>query len=211
MEAGRRARTGGLLLGLAALAATASAASPASAEAVAEARQVVVETVQSVLGILRDRALSDDDKRQRIEQVAYQRFDFPTVSRLVLARNWRRLTPRQREEFTQEFKQHLSLTYGKNVERYADEDVAVDQARAESNGDVTVRTRVLGGAAEAYLVDYRLRRGGGEWGIIDVIVEGVSLLQNFRTQTQELISNVGPEGLIEKLRSKNEARTAKGG
>ncbi len=199
----------GVALGLAGAPASAEGAVDDAAAAAARAR--VADTVERVLAVLRDPALSGDDKRARIEGLAYERFDFATISRLVLARNWRRMTPEQRAAFQEEFKRHLSLTYGGSVDRYRDEEVVLGATRVERNGDVTVRTRVEGDAAEPVFVDYRLRRREDAWLVIDVIIENVSLLQNFRTQTQELISNVGPEGLIEKLRSKNEARTAKGG
>jgi phospholipid transport system substrate-binding protein len=188
-----------LLLPLEALAAPASDADRDAAKAAVDA------TVDSVMTVLNNDAMPIEQKRDAIEAIAYERFDFTTISKLVLARNWRRMTPTQREQFEQEFKRHLSVTYGDSLDRYGDETVEITDSRAERNGDVTVRSRILGNE-EPLSVDYRLRSQNGSWYVIDVIVEGVSLLSNFRSQTQEIISAEGPEGLIQKLREKNEGR-----
>ena len=188
-----------LLLPLEALAAPASDADRDAAKAAVDA------TVDSVMSVLHNDAMPTGQKRDAIEAIAYERFDFTTISKLVLARNWRRMTPTQREQFEQEFKRHLSVTYGDSLDRYGDETVEITDSRAERNGDVTVRSRILG-EGDPLAVDYRLRSRNGSWYVIDVIVEGVSLLSNFRSQTQEIISAEGPEGLIQKLREKNEGR-----
>jgi phospholipid transport system substrate-binding protein len=183
----------------------AAAAAPASDADRDAAKAAVDATVDSVMAVLNDEALPIGQKRDAIEAIAYERFDFNTISKLVLARNWRRMTPAQREQFEQEFKRHLSVTYGDSLDRYGDETVEITDSRAERNGDVTVRSRILG-EGDPLGVDYRLRSRNGSWYVIDVIVEGVSLLSNFRSQTQEIISAEGPEGLIQKLREKNEGR-----
>lgn len=180
--------------------AAAAMASPADQEA---ARQQVSRTVDDVVAILRNDQIDTDQKLREIQDIAYERFDFGTISKLVLARNYRRMTPQQRSDFEEEFKRHLSKTYGKNLDRYSDENVEITETRPERNGDVTVRTQVVGGA-EPILVDYRLRGHDGTWYVIDVIIENVSLLSNFRSQTQEIISREGPDGLIRTLREKND-------
>ena len=194
-----------LLTAMALLFPLAAAAAPASDADRDAAKAAVDATVDSVMAVLNDEALPIEQKRNAIEAIAYERFDFNTISKLVLARNWRRMTPAQREQFEQEFKRHLSVTYGDSLDRYGDETVEITDSRAERNGDVTVRSRILS-EGDPLAVDYRLRSRNGSWYVIDVIVEGVSLLSNFRSQTQEIISAEGPEGLIQKLREKNEGR-----
>lgn len=185
-----------LLLGLTALppAVTGAAESPTA---------VVRHTTDAVLAVLADTNLTADQKRHEIEQIVYAHFDFRTLSRLVLARNWKRLTPPQQTDFVEEFKKHLSLTYGKNVERYNNERAIVLSDRQEPGGDWTVKTKVVRPTASDFRVDYRLRKRHGEWRVIDVIVEGVSLVANYRSQFQEIVSNEGPAKLIERLHEKN--------
>jgi phospholipid transport system substrate-binding protein len=175
----------------------------------AEARAAVRETLDAVLEVLKDSSLSLEQKREKTEEIAYARFDFDTITRLVLARNWKRLSQEQRSDFVVEFRRHLSLTYGETLQRYEDEKIAIDRSRFERNGDVTVRTRIVGASVDPVLVDYRLRKKEASWSVIDVIVEDVSQMLNFRTQTQEIISEIGPAGLIERLRQKNAERESK--
>jgi phospholipid transport system substrate-binding protein len=165
---------------------------------------VVKDTLDAVVAVLRDRKISDGDRQAGVEEIAYARFDFDTISRLVLARNWKKLDPRQRDQFVVEFKRHLSLSYWKTLDEYRNEEVQVTGARKARNGDVTVRTRVVGSdQSSPILIDYRMRPDGSDWVVIDVIIEGVSLVQNFRSQTQEIISEVGVDELIDQLREKN--------
>jgi phospholipid transport system substrate-binding protein len=166
--------------------------------------QVVDSLASQVLPILRDNALSADQKRDRIEQIAYQAIDFDTLSKLVLARNWTKFSPAQQGEFEAEFKRHLSVTYGHNVESYNNERVQILGERKEGRGDVTVQTKILRGGHSADIqVDYRLRQHDGQWKIIDIIVEGVSLVSNFRSQFQDIVTNGGPDRLLALLKEKN--------
>jgi phospholipid transport system substrate-binding protein len=175
-------------------------------------RAVVQETVDQAISILREETASREEKMNRIEELAGQRFGFHWMSRLVLARNWKKLSEPQRADFLVEFKKHLSLTYGRRLMEFSEEKIEIADARTESNNDVTVKTRIIGGAAGAdgVTLDYRLRSREGPWLVIDVIIEGVSLVSNFRSQVQEIVSEKGPDQLIEILREKNakEAQTS---
>lgn len=164
---------------------------------------VVQQTADDVIAVLQNKELTSEQRRQKIEEIVYTRFDFKTLSRLVLARNWRTLTPEQQEAFVTEFKRHLSVTYGKNVESYNNERAVVTGDRQEARGDWTVKTKITRPTAADILVDYRLRKDGGTWQVIDVIIEGVSMVANFRSQFQEIISRDGAVKLIDLLREKN--------
>jgi phospholipid transport system substrate-binding protein len=186
----------GLLLAAAALRGHA-----AIAPAEEEARHFVQQTIDDVLGILHDDGLSLEQKKDRVEQIAYERFDFELISRLVLARNWNSMSEQQRADFVDAFKKHLSATYRDTLDTFRDEKIAVDGSRLESRGDVTVMTVVRQDTGDTK-VDYRLRKTDAGWRGIDVIIEGVSLVQNFRTQAQEIIGAEGADALIQKLRDK---------
>jgi len=164
---------------------------------------VVQQTADAVVAVLAEKSLTADRKREKIQDIVYAHFDFNTLSRLVLARNWKQLSAAQQGEFVEEFKKHLSITYGKNVESYKNEHAVVTGDREESGGDWTVKTKIVRPSAADILVDYRLRKEDDGWKVIDVIIEGVSLVANFRSQFQEIVSNQGPQKLIELLREKN--------
>lgn len=167
-------------------------------------RDVVKRMADDVIVALKDKSVSGDAKRHRVEQIVYAGVDFETLSRLVLARNWNRFSPDEQARFQSEFKEHLSVTYGKSVDSYKNETLSILSDREEARGDWTVKTKVnRGGGPDDIMVDYRLRQANGEWKIIDVIVEGVSLVSNFRSQFQDLLSSKTPNELIGLIHDKN--------
>ena len=179
-----------------------------TAEGGPTAREVMEKTVVEVVAILKDGNETTNGRREQLEQIAYDRFDFRTMSRLVLARNWKRLSKDQQGEFVTEFRTYLANDYGSRLDRYGDEDAAVVGERPEPRGDITIKTEIRGGDNDGALVDYRMRSRNGDWKIIDVVIEGISLVANFRDQFREVISSGGPEGLLKKLKEKNTAGQA---
>jgi phospholipid transport system substrate-binding protein len=171
--------------------------------AAAGPRETMRETIDQVLAVLNDSSFDDDQRRASIEEIAYARFDMYTMSRLVLARAWKRFSPQQQEEYIAEFKQYLANNYGSRINRYDQEKVEILGVREEPRGDMTVRTRIVGGEFENTLVDYRMRQKDGQWLVIDVIIEGISMVSNFRDQFKEVLSRGGPDHLLQKLREKN--------
>jgi len=170
-------------------------------------RAVVEEITGAALDVLGNKSFSVEDKRQRLETIVYAHVDFDTMSRLVLARNWSQLSPAQQADFVKLFKEHLSMTYGRNIENYKNERVEISGDREEPRGDWTVKTKILrGGGANDILVDYRLRKEDAAWRIIDIVIERVSLVSNYRSQFQEIVSQGGPTKLLEVLREKNARR-----
>ena len=167
-------------------------------------RAVVERMTNAAIGVLGDRSAAVEDKRHRLEEIIYREVDFDTMSRLVLARNWSKFTPEQQTEFVKLFKEHLSITYGNNIENYKNERVAIVGDREEARGDWTVNSKILrGGGSSDIIVDYRLRKAGDAWKIIDIIIERVSLVANFRSQFQDILGSGAPEKLLQVLRDKN--------
>jgi len=194
-----------LLCLLPALALAQAAASPGP-------RAVIRETVDDVLAVLNDDSVAGDERARRIEQIAYARFDFEVMSRLVLARNWKRFDADQQKAFTSEFKRFLANNYRARIDGYEQEKVDILSERKEVRGDVTVRTRIMGGDYDGTNIDYRLRNRGRGWLVIDVIIEGISLVSNYRDQFKEVVSSGGPDELVKRLAAKNaEAASATGG
>lgn len=168
-------------------------------------RDVVETMANQVLDILRSDGSNTTERRAKVEETIYRYVDFDTLSRLVMARNWRKLNDEQKAEFKTHFKKHLSDTYGENIDNYKNESVEVLSERQEKRGDVTVKSKIVRGGSEDILVDYRLRKkkNSEDWRIIDVVIEGVSLVANFRSQFQDIMSNGGPDRLLKLLREKN--------
>jgi phospholipid transport system substrate-binding protein len=168
----------------------------------------VAGVTAKVLDILRDPKLSAAERRTQVKDLAYHYMDFETLSRLTLGRYWRDLTPAQKNQFVEEFKQHLSNTYSHTFDEYHGEEVRITGDRPEADGDVTVLTKIIGDKdgkrQDLAKVDYRLRKHG-EWRVIDVTVEGISLVANFRSQFQSIMANGGINRLLSLLHEKNAA------
>jgi len=197
-----------LAIGCGLLVNVAAAAEPDEVPTGPRPRQIIEQTARDVLAILRDTERSREERIAELDEVARARFDFSTMCRLVLARNWKKLSEQQQDEFVVEFTRYLANDYGSRLDRYQQQDVAVMSERSEPRGDVTVRTRVTGGDVEDAIIDYRMRYRNGEWRVIDVVIEGISMIANFRDQFREVFAREGPEGLLEKLREKNSSGDA---
>jgi phospholipid transport system substrate-binding protein len=180
-------------------------AAPVGEARAVEARQVVQQATDEILAVLRNKELTDEAKRTRIEEIAYANFDFERMAKLALARSYKKLDETQRLEFQQEFRRHLALTYGRSIETYSDEDIEIGNSRTHKNGDETVAGKVVGGKNDGATLDWRMRRRDETWKVIDVVIEGVSMIANFRAQVQDIVKKKGPAALIEQLREKNNA------
>ena len=177
----------------------------APSRAADDPKAVVTRVTNAAIAALRDKAMSPDAKRKRIEEIVLADTDFDALSRLVLAQNWRKFSEAEQGAFVEQFKRHLSMTYGRDIENYRNETVAVQGVREEARGDVTVQTKILrGGGANDIIVDYRLRKlPDGQWKIIDFVIEGVSLVANFRAQFANMLNSSSPAQLIKTLEEKN--------
>ena len=105
-----------------------------------------------------------------------------------------------------EFKAFLAHTYGERIDRYSDEEISVVSETPMKRGDVLVMTKIVGGDYGGALVEYRLRENpdaAGQWRMIDVKVEGISLVLNYRDQFKSLLARGGPDELLEQLKKKN--------
>jgi phospholipid transport system substrate-binding protein len=180
-------------------------ASPVLADAPADARAAMQGTIEEVLRVLRVPGSDEQTRRTQIEAIAKTRFDFTTMSKLVLKRDWKRFTPLEQKDFVVEFTEYLSASYGTRIARYANEDVVTLGARAEVNNDVTVQTAIKGGQFDGATIDYRMRLLAGKWQVIDVVIEGISLVSNFRSQFADVIAQGGPQELLKRIKAKNDA------
>jgi phospholipid transport system substrate-binding protein len=180
----------------------------AATESEVGARAVIAETIEEVLAVLRNKSVPTEDRIRSLEQIVNVRFDLYVMSRLVLARNWKRFSEEQKEQYVAEFKRYLTNSYGNRIERYDQQEVKIIGEREEPRGDVVVQTKILGGEFEGALVDYRLRKQDDAWLVIDIVIEGISLVSNYRDQFKSIVSSGGPELLLERLKEKNAAGMA---
>jgi len=175
--------------------------------------EVIRTTAAKVIEVLADKGRTTEQKKATLDGYLDTCCDFETISKLVMAKNWRSLSSDQQKEFVTLFRQYLVATYGDNIENYKGETVNVLSGRKEARDDYTVMTKIERGSADAdLLVDYRLRLApDGEWKIIDVIAEGISMVSNLRSQFQEVISSSNTDELMKRLRDKSLPKTTTSG
>jgi len=166
-------------------------------------RNLIDETATKIISILARKNEPAETRVAEIEKIAYEIFDFTTMSKLVLARNWRKLDKEQRAEFVREFKRNLSRTYGTRLDRYDQENIEIFGTQVEPRDDVSIKTRIVGGPNNGTVISYRLRERSGRWRIIDVVIEGISLVSNYRSQFAEILNTGTIDDLLAKLRDKN--------
>jgi phospholipid transport system substrate-binding protein len=161
--------------------------------------------VDQVIKILQRPDLQGDDKtterRVAVRKVANDIFDFQETAKRSLGRHWEARTPAEREEFTHLFADLLESAYISRIERYSGENVSYVGESVEAD-QATVRTKILTKQASQVPVDYRMLRQGARWRVYDVIIEGVSLIANYRTQFNKIIQTASFEDLVAKLKAR---------
>ena len=165
----------------------------------------VKTNVNGVLDVLRDPKLQGESgkkvKAQRIEAAAENLFDFVELSKRTLGVNWNKLNPEQRKEFVQLFKTILKDAYVEKITAYTNEQVNFTKEVPLSETTVEVQSGVVTKSGQVPIY-YRVIKKDNEWEVYDVVIEGVSLISNYRTQFQEILANNPPETLLETLRKK---------
>ena len=165
--------------------------------------------VTEVLNVLKDPArkaeFAKDIKSDKILTVYEKMFDDVELSKRALARNWNNLSVPQRQEFVKLFRQVLERAYGDKIISYNDEKVLFDRETMLSATVAEIQTRVVSSSKEIP-VNYMMIQKNGVWKVYDVVIENVSLVQNYRTQFSEILSKNTTEQLLEILRKKVKAK-----
>jgi phospholipid transport system substrate-binding protein len=163
------------------------------------------EHVDQVIKILQTPELQGErkttERRAEVRKVANNIFDYPETAKRSLGRHWQDRTPAERSEFTQLFADLLEHAYFSRIDRYSGENMKyVGESVQGDQG--TIRTRILTRQGSEIPVDYRLFRQGTQWRVYDVIIEGVSLISNYRTQFNKIIQTSSFNDLLAKMKAK---------
>ena len=161
---------------------------------------VVRTSVDAVLAILDNEQLNYDDKRTQIRVIVKERFDFRAMSQRTLATNWKKTTDEEKDKFVELFSQLIENSYVGKIESYTNERVDYPGEKV-SGRKAVVETLIITSSADIP-VDYRVYQKGQQWLVYDVIIEGVSLISNYRSSYQEIMKKEGFDGLLAKMRAK---------
>jgi len=180
---------------------------PACGSAETSPTQTVQESVNAILDLLRDHTLGQEDRRAKIRAYIKTRFDFQAMSQSTLATNWKHATEQERQKFIDLFSQLIENTYIGKIEAYTDEKVEYPGEKVKGK-KALVQTLIIAASADIP-VDYKLYMKDDTWWVYDVIIEGVSLISNYRSSYQEIVKKEGFDGLLAKMQEKiDELRSA---
>lgn len=165
----------------------------------------VKETVDAVMKILNDKDLKrperEKERRASIRQTVIKRFDFEEMAKRSLATHWKDRTPAEQKEFVALYSDLLENTYIKKIERYENEKVVYHDERLD--GDfAAVKTKIVDKKGLSIPVEYRIIKKKDKWEVYDIIIEGVSLVNNYRTQFTQIIRSGSYNDLVKRLREK---------
>jgi phospholipid transport system substrate-binding protein len=163
------------------------------------------QRIDRVIALLQDPKLAGDGKaderRAVVRKVADEIFDFRQTAQRALGPHWRTRTPAEQDEFARLFADLLEHSYLSKIEQYGGEKVAYS-GESVDGASATVRTKIRTPKGAEIPVDYRMLREQGHWRVYDVVIEGVSLVGNYRTQFNKVIQTSSYEDLVQKLRSR---------
>ena len=161
--------------------------------------------VNNVLATLSDPAFKATSKEDKIDTITAEIenvFDFKELSRRTLGKQWKNLSPDQQTEFVNLFKKLLQNVYADRLLAYSDQKVLYDKEIMLKKGRAEVQTYLQTADGTKIPLFYRLTDKRGSWKVYDMVIEGVSLVKNYRTQFREIITNESAEKLLERLRDK---------
>ncbi|MGA9538084.1 MAG: ABC transporter substrate-binding protein [Desulfobacterales bacterium] len=162
----------------------------------------IVETrVDRIVKILGDKGLEEDVKVKELEKAADETFDYVYLSRMTLGRNWLKLDDGQRREFVDLYRRLLEKNYMGQLLAYTDEKVVFDRQTMLSDTKAEVDSKVVS-SDKKIPITYRLIRKDGDWKVYDLVIEGISLVSNYRTQFNDILSRQTPAEMLAILRKK---------
>jgi phospholipid transport system substrate-binding protein len=162
-------------------------------------------TVDRVLMILKDPALNSagakEARRAELSKAILPRFDFEEMAKRSLGAEWRRRTPAEQKEFVRLFTALLKDSYVDSIESYRGEKV-VYRGESQDGDYADVGTKMIDKRGQEFAIDYRLNLEGSEWKVYDVIIENISIVNNYRSQFQRILSRSSFAELLRRLSDK---------
>ena len=165
----------------------------------------IKEKITGILEVLRDEGLKGESKKEMREKKIWElidsAFDYTELSKRTLSKNWKKLNTQQQKAFTDLFSRLLGDIYLKTISKYTDEKVVFNKENKISESKVEVQSRVITSSKEIP-VNYKMIMKQGEWKVYDVVIEGVSMIKNYRSQFRKILKNKSPDDMINMLRKK---------
>jgi phospholipid transport system substrate-binding protein len=186
----------------------------AASFAVESPDELVKRTADDVLTTVKnDKDIQAGDQEKVFalaEEKIVPNFNFDKVSRMVLGKNWTKATPEQKTAFQAEFRTLLIRTYASALSKYKNQTIEYKPFRMVNASSIaSVKTQIIQPGGQPIAVDYTLEKQAETWKVYDIVIEGVSLVTNYRGQFAQEIRQNGMDSLIRKLADKNTAAQPK--
>jgi len=175
------------------------------AAAAATAKATVETEVGKILDHLKDPAfkeLAKEEQVDKIRAIINTVFNYTELSRRTLGRDWKKFSGEQQEEFKQLFGRLLESSYADRVLAYTSQEIEFGKEIELRKNKVEVESAIITTDNKNIPIHYRMVLISDKWQVYDVVIEGISLVQNYRSQFREILSKDSPEVLLEKLRNK---------
>ncbi len=166
----------------------------------------VKTVVDRVVSIVTDKEMkkpkNEAKRRAALDKAISSIFDYDEMAKLSLGVHWRDRSAAERQEFVKLFKTLLENSYADKIESYNNEKISYLKETVEGDG-AEVKSKIVTAKREEFTIDYRLKRQGVKWMVCDVVIEGVSLVANYRSQFNRIVRSQGYDALVKKLKDKS--------
>ena len=154
----------------------------------------VKDATDKVIAVLKEKSNDREARWRKIAAVIRESFDFRSMSQSVLATHWKRATEDEQQRFTDFFSQYIEETYRSKIESYTDQKIIYKDETIR--GDRAVVETVIVTDTTEIPVNYKLKNNDGQWFAYDVVIEGISLVANYRDTFSAIVKNEGMDGLM---------------
>lgn len=178
------------------------------------ADEVIRKNVNEVLAALKsDKDLQAGDAK-KLEKLAEEKilphFNFPHMTQLAVGRNWKDASDAQKTSLTDQFRTLLLRTYSSTLSQYRNQTIDVKPLKAAAaDAEVVVKTAVIQSGGQPIPIDYSMEKTPSGWKVYDVLIDGVSLVTNYRSSFNTEIKTNGVDGLIKSLTDRNAKNASK--
>lgn len=179
--------------------------------ALADEAGFIQSLADQALIALRDEAVSLEEREQRFQQLLEEGFAMALIGRFVVGRYWKSMSPDQQVEYQRLFSTWILKSYAARLGGYTGQEFKIDRTVKAGEKDVYVRTLIQQPSSAPLRADWRVRRFNEQYKVIDIVVEGVSMLSTQRAEYTAVLRRHGPEGLIEALQTRLTKFPAKAG
>ena len=173
-----------------------------SPQAVEGAAAFIARLADHAITILRSSSNKMEDREAQFRDLLSAGFDMPFIARFVLGKHWRKATPQQRADYQALFREFILKSYSRRLGGYSGEAFTIAGAKAAGKKDVMVKTRIEQPGGRPITADWRVRPHDGQYKIIDIMVEGISMAVTQRSEFNAVVRQQGMQGLLQALRAR---------